>query len=279
MRPKGHAVLGGTFDHFHVGHAALLDAAFRAGRTVSVGVTTDRYLALHPKPEAERLQPYAARVRAVRRYLVGRHPTDRFRTVPLEDRFGRSVGEGVDRLVVSVETVGGARAVNAERRRLGRRPLPVLVVPLVLADDLEPVSARRIRAGTIDRDGRRRSPIRVGLEVEDARDSAAARRAVRRIFRSSRVDSGPPVRPTGRRSAASRATRLARAGAAGRDLGLGIARDPRGGWVLAERSRTVALAPRRVRAGGPDRLARALEELLRPSVERNAFPLRRPSRR
>ncbi len=279
MRPKGHAVLGGTFDHFHVGHAALLDAAFRAGRSVSVGVTTDRYLALHPKPEAETLQPYGARVRAVRRYLTARHPTDRFRTVPLEDRFGRSVGEGVDCLVVSAETVAGARAVNAERRRLGRRPLPILVVPLVLADDLEPVSARRIRAGTIDRNGRRRSPIRIGLEVEDARDSAAARRAVRRIFRTSRVDSGRPARSAGRHSAASRATRLARAAAEGRDLGLGVVRDPRGGWVLAERSRTVALAPRRVPSGGADRLARALEELLRPSIERNAFPLRRSSRR
>ncbi len=268
MRPKGHAVLGGTFDHFHVGHAALLDTAFRVGRTVSVGVTTDRYLALHPKPEPETLQPYAARARAVRRYLAARHPADRFRTVPLDDRFGRSVGEGVDRLVVSAETVGGARAVNAERRRLGRRPLPVVVVPLVLADDLEPVSARRIRAGTIDRHGRRCSPIRVGVEVEDDRDRAAARLAVRRVFRSSRVDSRPAARPTGRRTAAARATRLARDGAIGRDLGVGVARDPRGGWAVAESSRSVALAPRRVLSGGPDRLERALEELMRPPVGR-----------
>lgn len=273
MRPRGHAVLGGTFDHFHAGHAALLASAFRVGRTVSIGVTTDRYLALHPKPHARAVQPYPVRVRALRRWLAGRFARDRYRTVPLEDGFGRSVESGVDWLVVSVETVRGGRAVNAERRRLGRPPVPLVVVPLVLADDLAPVSARRIRAGAIGPDGRRRAPLRVRVHVESGNDAAPARTAVRRAFPRARVSvSVVPIRPGAGRSS-RRAGALARTAARGRDLGVGVTRRPGGGWSVAEASGTVALAPASIAAGTPRRLAAALVRLLAPSMGRKAFPL------
>jgi cytidyltransferase-like protein len=261
----GRAVLGGTFDHLHAGHAALLSAAFRAGRSVAIGVTTDRYLAEHPKPAGGRLQSYATRRRALVRWLVRHYPGRSWRTSPLSNRFGRSVEPGVDVLVVSVDTVGGGRAVNAERRRRGRPVVPVVVVPVVLADDLGPISSRRIRSGAIDRDGRRRSPIRIGLGVSDPADAPPAIRAIRTAFPTARVRVAKVPRPGSERSPNRLARQLARRAIEGRELALGVARIPRGGWCLVERSAAVELAVRAVPPGTPSTLEQASLAQLRPA--------------
>ncbi len=259
-----HAVLGGTFDHLHVGHLALLSTAFRAGRRVSIGLTTDRYLADHPKPVSGAIEPFEVRARNLRRWLAARYPPSRYRVVPLENRFGRSVEEGVGVLVVSVDTKAGGRAVNAERRRLGRDPVPLVVVPVVLADDLGPVSSRRVRAGEIDRDGRRRAPIRIGVALGHAGDRPPGERAVRAAFPSARVRFHGAAPAARRGTAALRARGLARSALADGDLGLGVLRSVRGGWRLVERSRTLELGVRVVPAGTPSDLERAILALLRP---------------
>ncbi len=259
-----HVVLGGTFDRFHVGHAALLATAFRAGRSVSVGVTSDRFLADHPKPGIRSIQPFATRSRIVRRWIRARYPGREGAVVPLDDAVGRSAEDGVDALVVSSETVAGGRAVNARRRRLGRRPVPLLVVPLVLADDLRPVSSRRIRAGEIDAEGRRRGPISVGVGLDDSRDRPAVAAALGRAFPWGTVRFGYVGGRT-RGSARKRAVALAAAELRGHDLALGIARKERSGWTVVERSPVVALDPRSIPGGPASALRRGLDRILRPS--------------
>lgn len=149
----GVAVLGGTFDHFHAGHRALLSAAFRRADQVRIGLTTDRFARSEVKPLARRLQTYRTRRRLLRAYLGERYPGRSWSVVPLTNRWGGSVGPGVDLLVLSEETRRAARSINAERRRRGLPPLRWHVVPWVLADDGEPISSRRIRAGKIDEEG------------------------------------------------------------------------------------------------------------------------------
>ncbi len=183
----GRVVLGGTFDRLHVGHEALLSTAFREGRSVAIGVTTDGYLERHPKPASDRIAPYRLRRAALVRWLAAHYPRSRWTVVPLEDTFGRSVEDGVDALILSADTRAGGRAVNAERRRRGRDAVPLVVVPLVLGDDLEPVSSRRIRAGAIDRRGRRVGPIRVALAVDASEDRGPSHRGIRRAFPRARI--------------------------------------------------------------------------------------------
>ncbi len=266
MRRYGLAVLGGTFDRLHLGHAALLGTALAVGRSVAIGLTTPAYLRAHPKPDGPRIQLYSVRRRSLEAWLRRHATARRWRVVPLENPFGRSTEEGVGVLVVSADTRGGGAAVNRERRRLGRRPVPVVVVPLVLADDLRPISSRRIRAREIDRWGRRRSPIAVGLEV-GAEDRVAAVRAVRSAFPRARVSLRPPARggraPPGRATAGHAAARAQR----GRDLGVGVLRSGPGRWWIAERSDSVALAPRSVRGD----LEGGLLRLLRPSAAKKEF--------
>ncbi len=260
MRRFGRVVLGGTFDRLHVGHEALLGAAFQAGRHVAIGVTSSRYLAEHPKPGGTAIASAPARRRALARWLRQHQPGRRWTIVPIDDRFGGSVGPDVDALVVSADTLEGGRAVNRERRRLGRRPVPVLVVPLVLADDLEPVSSRRIRAGEIDRQGHRRSPLAVGVVADDPADGRAAVAGVRRTFPQARPQLGVGVRGQAAPSAIARRRAIRASRSA--DLGLGIARSRRG-WFVAVRGRRAALPPRRIAGDDPQALAAGVAALLR----------------
>jgi phosphopantetheine adenylyltransferase len=251
---RGRIVLGGTFDRLHVGHEALLTTAFRAGRRVAIGLTTGRYLAAHPKPGAGRIQPFSVRRRRLVAWLRSRYPRARWTVTPISDAFGGSTGPDVAGLVVSADTIAGGRAVNAERVRRGRRPVPVLVVPLVLADDLQPVSSRRIRAGEIDRNGRRISPIRLRVVVQRPTDRLAVLRAVRSAFPRARVVGGRSATP----------------------LEIAVRAAGRNRRTVRLRFGGIALAPARVRASTPGELARDLDRVLRRS--RGTNPLSRASR-
>ncbi len=246
MRRYGRVVLGGTFDRLHVGHEALLRTAFAAGRSVAIGVTSDAYLAAHPKPRGTAIASAATRRRALARWLAREYPRRAWELVPIDDRYGGSVAPGVDALVVSVDTLAGGRAVNRERARRGHRPVPLLTVPLVLADDLEPVSSRRIRAGEVDRLGHRVAPLAVGLEAPVG-ELAEIRAAVLRAFPRAEI----AVRHALPRSRAALRTAV-EAAQRGRDLGL-VVRPGRHGWHVAVRSpharlRTVELAGATARA-------------------------------
>jgi cytidyltransferase-like protein len=241
------AVLGGTFDRLHRGHEALLGTAFRVGKEVAIGLTTEQYLNEHPKPDRGSIQPYATRRRVLHAWLRSHASGRRWRIVPIDDGFGGSIEPGVGVLVASVDTLPGAAAVNRERRRLGRPPVPVVAVPFVLADDLAPLSSRRIRAGVVDRAGRRTSPIRIDLRVATPSDLGAARRATRSVF------------PRARFAPSSRgASRPA-------ELKVIVTRGREGGWRVAVRSAAVKLPPLAIAPGPAGSLERGLRALLRPS--------------
>lgn len=266
MPRYGRVVLGGTFDRLHVGHEALLARAFGAGRAVAIGLTTDGYLDRHPKPGARRIAPFRARRAALARWLRSRYPARRWTIAPLENPFGRSVEDGVDALVISADTLAGGRAVNRERRRLGRRAVPLLVVPIVLADDLGPVSSRRIRAGEIDRVGRRVNAIRIGLAVESAPDRRAVIAGIDRRFPRARVRS-VRSRTGGRESARTAARRAAE----GSELGLGVTGRGRAARRIVVATRTFALPPLRVERATPQRLASAVASAFGPAAGTNGF--------
>ncbi|MGI0053243.1 MAG: pantetheine-phosphate adenylyltransferase [Thermoplasmata archaeon] len=148
-------MLGGTFDRLHAGHRRLLREAFRAADRVVVGLTTEAYLAAHPKPGAHRIEPYRVRRLALCAYLARYYPDRRFRIRPINDGRGGAVSPGPEVLVASEETGPAAQAINVERVRRGLPPLTVRLIPMVLGADGRPISSRRIRAGRIDRTGRR----------------------------------------------------------------------------------------------------------------------------
>jgi pantetheine-phosphate adenylyltransferase len=154
---------------------------------VAIGLTTDAYLRAHPKPLGRRIRSYARRHAALKRFLARRYPGRSWRVVPLEDRWGGSVASGPELLVASTESRAGAESVNRERRRRGLPPLALRLIPTVRAADGAPIASRRIRAGEIDVEGRRRAPITLGLSRAGARRAPFVR-ALRTVW------GGVPVR-------------------------------------------------------------------------------------
>ena len=154
--------LGGTFDPVHDGHRALFVRAFELG-DVTVGLTSDE-LAPRTRNVERYVRPYDERKRALEDELSKyADQFDRtFAVRELTEPTGIATEPHFDYLVVSPETVDGAKRINEIRENEGHEPLTVEVVDHVLAEDGEVISSTRIIAGEInehgevtpDRDGR-----------------------------------------------------------------------------------------------------------------------------
>jgi pantetheine-phosphate adenylyltransferase len=145
---------GGTFDHLHRGHLALLSRSFDVADHVVIGVTSDE-LAVNEgkKPDLS----YSQRVSQLERYLRRSFPGKRFTIAKLDDYFGPGIASPeIQAIVVSAETASRVPIANGLRAAKGYPPLDVIVVDYVLADDGRPISSTRIRKGEIDTEGRTR---------------------------------------------------------------------------------------------------------------------------
>jgi len=148
--------VGGTFNVLHKGHRTLLDTAFASGDEVHIGLMSDSYTGEHKSHHV----PLQERRAAVESYANGKgipytvtvidHPTHVAATDP-----------DLDVLVVSAETAGRADSINDDRRSVGLRPLRIVSIPYVLAQDYRPISSSRIISGEIDEEGRLLRPLRV----------------------------------------------------------------------------------------------------------------------
>ena len=69
-------------------------------------------------------------------------------------KYGLAVDRDFDAIIVSPETCGNAVEINEKRRSLGKRPLKIVEISHVLADDGKPISSTRIYDEEIDAEGR-----------------------------------------------------------------------------------------------------------------------------
>jgi pantetheine-phosphate adenylyltransferase len=143
---------GGTFDEIHIGHIALLSQAFKAGRKVIIGVSSDEFA----KKRGKRLNhDYEQRVENLKRMIKKEFGDMNYEIARLEGDFGPAVTTGdVGALVASSETQAKGKLLNEMRAKKGLKPAKVIAVELVKAEDGSPISSTRIRAGEIDGRGR-----------------------------------------------------------------------------------------------------------------------------
>lgn len=205
--------LGGTFDPFHAGHEALLRAA--ADDVVFVGVTVGD-LATRPDRDIASFETRKQRILEILPHAEVK---------PLEDGIGPAVSGDYDRIIVSPETQSGAESINWKRAQIGKPPLAIVVVPHLLGEDLLPISATRIHAGDIDREGKRLRPLRIRVGSKNPVKVRGTERAFARIFSCALdvqgvdAESGVPEQPRGaetERGAENRAK------AAGGEYGVGV---------------------------------------------------------
>jgi cytidyltransferase-like protein len=144
--------IGGTFDALHRGHKILLRTAFRAGDRVLIGLSRNGFVRQLVKNH--RVDPYQTRKRELISFLKKEQLFERAKIIPLDDPYGPAINDStMGALVVSRMTKKGADKINAIRKRRGLKPLQVLTIGMVVAEDFEPISSTRIRAGEIDREG------------------------------------------------------------------------------------------------------------------------------
>jgi pantetheine-phosphate adenylyltransferase len=143
---------GGTFDHLHKGHLALLARSFEVGKRVVIGVTSDSFANKQGKHPDE---TYAERTRHLRDAINKNFPGKEYIIAKLDDYYGPGIASPeVEAIVVSRETAKRVPLANELRKSKGFQPLQVEVIDYVLADDFRPISSTRIRSGEIDTQGR-----------------------------------------------------------------------------------------------------------------------------
>ncbi len=142
-----HVALGGTFDHFHKGHEALIKKAAEIGNSITVGITSDRFA-------GSESEPYKVRRGAVEKFFA-QYGCKTYSLVSLDDPFGPAATDSsMDALVVSEETFERAVDLNKIRKANGLNELAIIKISLLLSEDEGPLSSSRIRKGEIDRSGR-----------------------------------------------------------------------------------------------------------------------------
>ncbi len=143
--------LGGTFDHFHIGHERLISAAFQKGDIVVIGVTSDEFLRNIGKTHDEDLE---IRVSKLTNFLKNKGLMERARIVILKDPYGPTITDPtIEGIVVTEETARRAEEANRIRNRLGMPRMKIYIVDYVVSSDGLPISSTRIRNREIDEKG------------------------------------------------------------------------------------------------------------------------------
>jgi pantetheine-phosphate adenylyltransferase len=143
--------LGGTFDILHEGHKQLIATACNlAGPsgTVIIGVAKGT-LAL----KRRRINSYQQRKKAIEKFLSEKKTIPQVKITTIQDKYGPSIEEDFDAIVVSPETQPVAEEINEKRAQKGKKPLQIVVVPFVLAKNGRPISSTLIRNGEMDENG------------------------------------------------------------------------------------------------------------------------------
>lgn len=143
--------VGGTFDHIHRGHRALLERAFETSEFVVIGLTSDKFVA----DEGKKIHHgFDDRKNQLIKYLNKHYPGRKYQITKLESRFGAGIfTEAIGAIVVSTETFPTVKFANEKRVKAGLPEMKVEVVPMIPAHDGVKISSTRIRAGEIDTEG------------------------------------------------------------------------------------------------------------------------------
>jgi pantetheine-phosphate adenylyltransferase len=151
MRPHSLVVIGGTFDHLHLGHESLILNAFQYGDSVIIGITSDEFA---KKSNKSGIQSFKQRSEALRKLLARKKLLERSSIVPLNNPYGPLTQEPrVGAVIVTDETLPRAEEANKIRSDKGLNRVRIYVIQFINAKDGGSISSTRIRNKEIDEKG------------------------------------------------------------------------------------------------------------------------------
>jgi pantetheine-phosphate adenylyltransferase len=129
-----------------------LETAFKIGDKIMIGLSDDNLVKKLHKPH--RVDNYTRRELELSHYLDKKGFLPRAQILALSDRYGPTINNGeIEALVVSKKSEAITGKINELRMSNGLKPLEIVSIDMVLAQDRIPISTTRIRRGRIDREG------------------------------------------------------------------------------------------------------------------------------
>jgi pantetheine-phosphate adenylyltransferase len=142
LRDMPKVAIGGTFQYLHDGHVKLIKKAFEVAKDgkVQIGLVSDEMLLKN-----HNIENYESRRTQLLQYLkkMG-FQENRYEVIKLNDRYGPTLKEDFDYIIVSPETYPVAIKINSIREKIGKEPLEIIYVEYVMAEDENPISSTRI---------------------------------------------------------------------------------------------------------------------------------------
>ncbi|MGY5879800.1 MAG: pantetheine-phosphate adenylyltransferase [Candidatus Thorarchaeota archaeon] len=143
-------VFAGSFDHLHEGHKHILRSAFKIGKIVAIGLTTDNMLKFKTKKHL--IQSFRERHGEIEEFIKSEWDTERCTIFPIETKEGGAdTMDDLDALIISDEigVVQNAFDINQLRIDNGLKRFHIIIIPRVRTADGRPLSSSRIRNGEI----------------------------------------------------------------------------------------------------------------------------------
>lgn len=147
-----HSIIGGTFDHFHIGHQKLIDTAFEQSEHIAIGLTKPAIY--QNKFLSQVIESYSIREKTLKKYLKERNFLDQASIIPISDIYGTTLlNKNIEAIFATEENLPNIKLINSKRKKIGFRELKVITVPYVNDNSGQKITSQRIRKGEIDREG------------------------------------------------------------------------------------------------------------------------------
>ena len=136
---KKKVVVGGTFDVIHRGHKALLKKAFELGG-VTIGLTSN---IMARKIKRREIKDFRYRKKELEDFIRKEFKVEP-KIIKIEDKFGPTLKEDFDFIVVSPVAYSTAVLINQERQKRKKKPIKIVKIEFILDEGGKPISAAKI---------------------------------------------------------------------------------------------------------------------------------------
>ncbi|MAT48725.1 MAG: hypothetical protein CMA27_02715 [Euryarchaeota archaeon] len=154
-RPFERGLLGGTFDHFHLGHEKLILSALKQCEVLEIWITSDKIAS----QKIGGVQSFEERSSFLKEWIKNKVETPvkilpRTYIKKLEDDVGPAEWRtDCDAIICTEETLSACEKINSTRIKSNLNPLNIIIVEHFLTKDGSILSSSSIRNGTYTRVG------------------------------------------------------------------------------------------------------------------------------